>query len=84
MIRVRSFGGRFKECRKQAGLTQVAAAKLMGIGNSSISEYENDISEPTASVIYKMAMVYGVTVDYLLGLDTPENGLILTTIIEDE
>ena len=56
----------------------------MGIGNSSISEYENDISEPTASVIYKMAMVYGVTVDYLLGLDTPENGLILTTIIEDE
>lgn len=62
------FGRRFRECRKAAGLTQVAAAKLMEIGHSSISEYEADVSEPTASVVYKMATVYGVTVDYLLGL----------------
>lgn len=78
------FGKRFRECRKAAGLTQVAAAKLMGIGNSSLSEYENDVSEPTASVIYKMSEAYGCTVDHLLGLDTPENGLIMHTIYGGE
>ena len=78
------FGKRFRECRKAAGLTQVAAAKLMGIGNSSLSEYENDVSEPTASVIYKMAETYGCSIDHLLGLDTPENGLIMHTIYGGE
>ena len=78
------FGKRFRECRKAAGLTQVAAARLMGIGNSSLSEYENDVSEPTASVLFKMSEAYGCTVDHLLGLDTPENGLIMHTIYGGE
>ena len=62
-----NFGERFRMCRKQAGLKQVAAAKLMGIGQSTISEYENNKTEPTASMLLKMAQAYGVTVDYLLG-----------------
>ena len=78
------FGARFLECRKAAGMKQTTAAKLIGIGQSTISEYENDISEPTASVIYRMAQVYGVSVDHLLGLDTPENGLIMHTIYGGE
>ena len=78
------FGKRFRECRKAVGLTQVAAAQLMGIGHSSISEYENDVSEPTASVLFKMAEVYGCTVDHLLGLDEPVDGLIMHTIYGGE
>ena len=62
------FGKRFRECRKAAGLTQVEAAEKMDIGRSSISEYETDASEPTASVLYKMSVAYGVSVNYLLGL----------------
>ena len=66
------FGKRFRECRKASGLTLKAAAQLMGVGLSSISEYENDISEPTASVIFKMAETYGVSANYLLGLPESE------------
>lgn len=78
------FGSIYRDCRKAAGLTQVEAAQLMGIGRSSISEYENDVSEPTASVLFKMSEAYGCTVDHLLGLDTPENGLIMHTIYGGE
>ena len=48
-------------------MKQEAAAKAMGVGRSSISEYENDVSEPTASVLLKMADAYRVSMDYLLG-----------------
>ena len=48
-------------------MKQEVAAKAMGIGRSSISEYETDVSEPTASVLLKMADVYHVSMDYLLG-----------------
>ena len=78
------FGRRFRECRKAAGLKQTTAAQLIGIGQSSISEYENDVSEPTASVLFKMAEVYGCTVDHLLGLDEPVDGLIMHTIYGGE
>ena len=63
-----SFGRRFRECRKAAGLKQVIAAKAIGVSQATISDYENDIIEPRASVAMRMAQVYGVTMDYLLGL----------------
>ena len=62
------FGARFKACRKSAGLKQTAAAKLIGISQASISEYENNKSLPPASTIVAMAKVYGVSTDYLLGM----------------
>ena len=61
------YGARFRKCRREAGMKQEAAAKAMGVGRSSISEYENDVSEPTASVLLKMADAYHVSMDYLLG-----------------
>lgn len=68
VITVGSFGRRFRECRKMAGLKQVAAAKAIGVSQASISDYENDVIEPRASIVMRMAQVYGVTMDYLLGL----------------
>ena len=61
------YGARFKQCRLEAGLKQMAAAKLMGVGQSSISSYESNEREPTASVLLKMADAYHVSMDYLLG-----------------
>lgn len=62
------FGKRFRECRRAAGMKQVMAAKLMGISQTSVSQYELDQREPTADVVIKMADVYDVSIDYLLGL----------------
>ena len=61
------FGKRFRECRRLAGLKQTVAANLMGISQTAISQYERDQREPTADVIVRMADVYDVSIDYLLG-----------------
>lgn len=63
-----SFGKRFAECRRAAGLKQTAAAKLIGISQPTLSQYENDVFEPTVSVLVGMCLAYHVTMDYLLGL----------------
>lgn len=62
-----NFGERFRMCRNNAGLKQETAARLIGISQPAISAYENNVNEPTASIVLKMAEVYGVSVDYLLG-----------------
>lgn len=78
------FGERFKECRIAAGLSQSEAAKLAGISQQAISTYELGQREPLANAIISMARVYGVSIDYLLGVEEPTNGLIVQTIIESE
>ena len=62
------FGARFKECRIVAGLSQTDAARAAGVHQTAISMYELDKRVPTADVIIKMALAYGVSIDYLLGL----------------
>lgn len=78
------FGARFKECRIAAGFNQSEAASAIGVTQQAISLYERDKREPTAYVIIAMAQAYGVSIDYLLGLETPANGIIVETIVGGE
>lgn len=78
-----NFGSRFRECRKAAGLKQDAAARLVGVSQSAISQFERDAIEPTIDVAVRMAQAYGCSIDHLLGLDTPDNGIIVRTIMRD-
>jgi transcriptional regulator with XRE-family HTH domain len=65
---------RLKEARGFNGLTQVEAAKRMGYANSTqISIQEKGDRMPPLGTILHAAAVYGVPVDFLLGLsDEPE------------
>lgn len=63
-----NFGDRLAFCRTLAGLSQNAAAKRMGLGQSSLSSYEAGVREPGMSAILAMAHAYGVSTDFLLGL----------------
>ena len=78
-----NYGRRFAECRRGAGLKQVAAAKALGISQSTISCYETDRAEPTIDVAVRMASLYGVSLDYLLGLTDSRDGLIVKTIFRE-
>lgn len=77
------FGTYFRKCRKEAGMKQATAALLIGISQPSLSQYETDVYEPTVSTLMRMAEVYGCSIDHLCGLDTPEGGLIIRTIMRD-
>ena len=66
------FGSRLKELRTQAGLTQLQLAQRMGITKSVVSFYELQERTPSPDVLIKLAGIFRVSTDYLLGLDKRE------------
>lgn len=62
-------GERLKKLRKLHGLTQVQVAERLGLSKAVISSYEVSSRHPSYDILIKMATLYGVTTDYLLGLD---------------
>lgn len=49
--------------------TQPQLAKMVGVSNGIISMWENDINEPKASYIVKLAYAFDITTDCLLGIE---------------
>jgi len=69
-----SLGDRLKEKRKTKKLTQQDVAEKLGINNTTISKWESDTYEPDAENLKKLAELYDVTVDFLLGRNSDESG----------
>ena len=59
---------KFRVARLNVDLNQELAAKKLGIHVTTLNKYENDHREPSADVVRKMAGLYAVSVDELLGL----------------
>lgn len=62
-------GERLKELRKSKGWTQVQVAAKMGLTDSVISFYERQERAPSPEVLVKFSELYGVSTDYLLGVE---------------
>ncbi len=56
------------ELRKNAGLTRAQLAEKIGISGRTIINYENGTRIPFADTALKMAQVFGITVEELLGV----------------
>ena len=67
-----TFGENFKRCRLEMFLTQKEVAKSLGVYQSNISDWENDVSRPEYEKLIQLAEIYNVSVSELLGVD--ENG----------
>lgn len=59
----------FYNARKAANLTQAQAAKLIGVTDATISQWENGETRPKTSRLAKVAEIYGCTIDELLKED---------------
>lgn len=66
-------GNRIRQLRKEAELTQEAIGKKLGVIKQTVSSWENGISEPNSDVLSNMASIFGVSIDYLLGNDIPDD-----------
>ena len=62
------FGLRLRELREKKRLSQQHLADWLGLTRSSISNYENNTQTPPADTLVRLADIYGVSVDYLLGV----------------
>lgn len=73
-------GSRIKILRENRGLTQIELAKVLNIGNSTLSQYESGARVPSDDIKITIANYFDVSLDYLLGRTeqkekpTPEAG----------
>jgi len=65
------FGERLARLRKAKGLTQTALAAQLGVSQRVVTYYENESSYPPAHLLPKVAEVFGVGVEELLGEADP-------------
>ena len=64
-----NIGENFKNIRKQCGLSQQEVADKLQIKQSSVSDWENDVSRPDYEKLIALAELYDVTLYELLGID---------------
>jgi len=68
-----TLGKRLKKARNNKKLTQEEAAKKIGITFQALSNYERDYRDPDTALLAKMAELYDVPTDYLLGRTNNRN-----------
>ena len=66
------FGKKLKQLRLQSGYTQQQLATKLGITKSVVSYYELQERYPSPEVLVRLAHIFNVSTDYLLGLETTE------------
>jgi len=59
---------RLRKCRDEAGLTQIKAAIYCDITEKAYQNYELGVHEPKVTILAKIAQLYNVSIDYLVGL----------------
>lgn len=64
-----TFGERLRTLRQERNLGQIELAKRLDVGKSIISLWEQNKCEPTLSKLIAMSDFFGVTIDYLAGLE---------------
>lgn len=64
------FGLRINELRKARGWSQVDLAKKLNISKQTVSNWENDNILPSIDMLIHLSKAFGVSTDYLLGLET--------------
>ena len=63
------FCERLKELRADKKISMKDLAKAVGATDGAISNWENGINEPKLTFIARLALYFGVSSDYLLGLE---------------
>ena len=77
------FGTRLRQLRKEKNLTQKQLAAQIRVQNSIISFYENGDRLPFPETIKKLAAVFHVSADYLMGIEKKES-IDVTGLDEDD
>ena len=76
-------GERLKNLRISKNLTQKQVAERLGIAISTLSGYELEEKHPSYFVLMKLARLYDVSTDYLIGM-TEKRNIDVTGLSEKE
>lgn len=68
-----NMGERLKKLRVEKNLTQKQIAERIGLAVSAVSSYESGYRYPSYDVLMKLAEIFHVSTDYLLGITNNRN-----------
>ena len=63
------FSNRLKALRKESGLSAKSLSQKIGVSDASIINWENNVYDIKGEYIIRLAKFFGVSADYLLGLE---------------
>lgn len=63
------FGDKLRELRKEKDISQEDLGKLCGVAKTTISNWENNITEPPFKTVKIIAKYFNVTPNYLLNFN---------------
>lgn len=66
-------GEKLKSLRIEKNLTQKQVADRIGLAISAVSSYESGTRYPSYDVLVKLARIFHVSTDYLLGITNTRN-----------
>lgn len=61
-----TLGERIKTCRQKAGMSQEKVAEFVGVSRQAVTKWESNQSAPNTENLFKLAEIFGTTVDVLL------------------
>ena len=65
------FAGQLKNLRRSAGLTMEQLGQKLSVSKQTVSNWENDNIMPSVDAVVKVADLFSVSMDYLLGREKP-------------
>lgn len=68
---------RIKECRMSKGFSQKYVAVTLGVAQPSVFAWENGKTLPSNENLKALAKLFGVSTDYLLGVDHVEDAAVM-------
>ena len=80
---VSSFAKRLKELRLRYELNQAQIAKMANVTKNAISTYENGTRQPSYETLIRLAVIFRVSTDYLLGVVNNQS-LDISGLTEDD
>lgn len=60
---------RIRELRKTRGITMKQLGEVLGLAESTISQYENGKRQPDYETLLRLGEYFGVSVGYILGIE---------------
>lgn len=79
-----NFGNLLKELRQQAGLTQKQLAERLWLSKATVSYYEQSLRYPSPEILVKIANVFHVSTDYLLGREGKAQTLDISDLTDED
>lgn len=77
-------GENIKRLRTTNGLTQKELAEKLFVTAQAVSRWENNEVEPSATTLYEMSKIFGVSIDELFGKSAPEVKVEKEVVVEKE